>query len=72
MRGRPAVVLLLLPLLLAVFGFAPGPDMNSEEAQRAASSVPEISELLSHPTVESNAEYQPSDDAWRVLVRESV
>ncbi|CAA9435851.1 MAG: hypothetical protein AVDCRST_MAG37-952 [uncultured Rubrobacteraceae bacterium] len=72
MRLRPAVVLLLLPLLLAVFGFAPGPDMNSEEAQRAASSVPEISELLSHPSVESNAEYQPSDDAWRVLVRESV
>ncbi|HVF03169.1 MAG TPA: glycosyltransferase family 87 protein [Rubrobacteraceae bacterium] len=72
MRHRLVVLLLLLPLLLAVFGFAPGPEMSSEEAQRAASSVPEVADLLSHPTVKSTAEYQASDDAWRVLIRESV
>ncbi len=66
------LILLLLPLLLAVLGFAPGPEMDSEEARRVASYQPEIAELLSHPTVESTAEYQPSDDSWRVLLREKV
>ena len=70
MRGRPALVLILLPLLLAVFGFAPGPQMDSQEARQAASYVPEVADLLSHPTVESTAEYQPSGDSWRVLIRE--
>ncbi len=72
MRRRLVLVLLLLPLLLAVFGFAPGPDIDSDEARRAASYVPEIADLLSHPTVESTAEYQSSDDSWQVLIREKV
>jgi hypothetical protein len=46
--------------------------MDSEEAQQVASGVPEVRGLLSHPTVESTAEYQPSDDSWRVLLREKV
>jgi len=72
MRRRLVLVLLLLPLLLAVFGFAPGPDIDSDEARRAASYVPEIADLLWHPTVESSAEYQSSDDSWQVLIREKV
>ena len=71
-RRRLVHFILLLPLLLAVFGFAPGPDMESEEVQQVASDIPEVRDLLSHPTVESTAEYQPSDDSWRVLIREKV
>ena len=72
MRRRLMLILLLLPLLLAVFGFAPGPEIDSEEARRVASYVPEVADLLWHPTVESSPEDQPSDDSWQVLMREKV
>jgi hypothetical protein len=70
--GRLLLVLLLLPLLLFLLGFEPGVDMNSEEAQQAAEFVPELQELLSHPTVETSANYDPASDSWHVFLREDA
>ena len=70
--GRLLLVLLLLPLLLLVLGFEPGADMNSEEARQATVSVPELQEILSHPTVETSANYDPASDSWRVFLREDA
>ena len=70
--GRLLLVLLLLPLLAFVLGFKPGAAMNSEEARQAAVSVPELEELLSHPTVETSANYDPASDSWRVFLREDA
>ncbi|MBV9453698.1 MAG: DUF2029 domain-containing protein [Rubrobacter sp.] len=46
--------------------------MDSEEARRAASSVPQLDELLTHPTVNPSAEYNSTSDAWRVVLTEEV
>jgi hypothetical protein len=70
--GRLLLVLLLLPLLAFVLGFKPGADMNSEEARQAAVSVPKLEEPLSHPTVETSANYEPASDSWRVFLREDA
>ncbi|MDQ3965504.1 MAG: hypothetical protein M3246_03475, partial [Actinomycetota bacterium] len=66
------LVLLLLPLLLSILGFVPGPQTDSNEARRAASFVPEVAELLSHPTVRTSADYDPASDSWRVVLTEEV
>ena len=64
--------LLLLPLLSFVLGFGPGADMGSEEARRVAESEPEVRKILSHPTVESSADYDSKSDSWRVFFREDA
>ena len=71
-RWPPLLVLLLLPLLLPVLGFAPGAQTSSDEARRAASLAPEAAELLSHPTVETQAEYDPAGDSWKVTLTEEA
>ncbi|MDX6380375.1 MAG: hypothetical protein QOI57_1399, partial [Rubrobacteraceae bacterium] len=69
---RLVLVLLLLPLLLLVLGFESGAQTGSEEARQTASSVPEVQEILSHPTVETEASYNPANDSWHVMLREKV
>ena len=70
-RGyRPLLVILLLPLLLLIFGFVPGTQMSADEARKAASSEPAVEGLLSHPTVETSADYDPVSDSWQVILRE--
>ena len=64
--------LLFLPLLSFVLGFGPGADMGSEEARRVAESEPEVREILSHPTVESSADYDSKSDSWRVFFKEDA
>ncbi len=71
-RNCGSGLVFLLPLLLTVFGFVPGTQTSSEEAQRAASSAPEVGEVLSRPTVETSAEYDPVSDFWRVILREEA
>jgi hypothetical protein len=65
-------VLLLLPLILPVLGFESGRQTSSDEARQAAYSVPEVADLLSHPTVESSADYDPASDSWRVVLTEEA
>ncbi|HZY56196.1 MAG TPA: glycosyltransferase family 87 protein [Rubrobacteraceae bacterium] len=67
-----ALVFLLLPLLLPILGFVPGPQTDSDEARRTASFVPEVAELLSRPTVRTSADYDPASDSWRVVLTEEV
>jgi Glycosyltransferase family 87 len=62
----------LLPLLLLTVGFEPGSQLDSDEARRTAGLVPELDEILSHPTVESSAYYDPRRDSWRVILTEDV
>src|SRR5215210_1002462 len=69
---RQVLFLLLLPLLLPVLGLAPGPQISSDEARQAAFSAPEVNELLSQPTVETSAVYDPTNDYWWVVLREEV
>jgi hypothetical protein len=69
---RLAFVLLLLPLLLLVTGFEPGQQTDPDQARQTATDVPELSELLSHPTVESSAYYDPTSDSWRVVLTEEA
>ena len=71
-RYRGSSLVFLLPLLLTVFGFVPGTQSSSEEVRRAASSAPEVGEILSRPTVETSAEYDPVSDFWRVILREEA
>jgi hypothetical protein len=66
------LVLLLSPLLSFVVGFAPGAQTSAEEARWAASLAPEVEEILSHPTVETQASYRPRSDSWEVTLREDV
>ena len=66
------LVLLLLPLLFLTVGLEPGPQTSSEEARLTAGSVPELDELLSRPTVQSSAFYDPRGDSWRVVLTEEI
>lgn len=66
------VVSLLLLTLLLTAGFAPGAQTSSEEARRAAEFVPELDEVLSHPTVTTTADYDAVEDGWRVVLLEGV
>jgi Glycosyltransferase family 87 len=63
-------LILVLPLLLLMMGFAPGAQMNANEALQVASSlpVPEIKELLSHPGVEASADYNQTSDSWHIIL----
>ena len=69
---RVAPVVLLLPLLLFVAGFAPGMDMDERAVRKEASFLPELAAYHSKPTVEASASYDPESDAWRVVLREEV
>jgi hypothetical protein len=66
MRHRLAVLLLLLRCSSLSLG-SRRPRDELRGGKRAASSVPEIADLLSHPTVKSTAEYQASDDEGECL-----
>jgi hypothetical protein len=70
---RRAAMVSLLPLLLVfATGFTPGPQMGEQEARQKASFVPRLGEYHSKPTVETSAAYNPSTDAWRVVLSEEV
>jgi hypothetical protein len=53
-------------------GFEPGQQTDSDQARQTARDVPELSELLSHPTVKTSADYDPASDSWRVVLTEKV
>lgn len=63
---------LLLLTLLTLSGFAPGTQTSRDEALRAAGSTPELEEILSHPTVETSADYDLESDSWLVLLTETA
>ena len=68
-----AAIVSLLPLLLVfATGFTPGPQIGEQEARQKASFVPKLEEYYSKPTVETSAAYNPSTDAWRVVLTEDV
>jgi hypothetical protein len=69
---RRCVLVLLLPLLLLTVGFEPGTQLDPDEVRRTAGSVPEVADLLSHPTVETLTDYDPRGDYWRVFLTEEV
>jgi hypothetical protein len=70
---KRAAIVSLLPLLLAfATGFTPGPQASEQEAREKASFVPRLEEYHSKPTVETSAAYNPSRDAWRVVLTEEV
>ncbi len=64
------LLLALSPALSLTLGFVPGPQMGLEEARRAAEFVPEVDEILSHPTVTTSANYDVATDRWRVVLME--
>jgi hypothetical protein len=63
-------LLLLLPALLLVMGFAPGAKMNEHKVREAASSNPKLEKLLSYPTVKASADYDRASDSWHVVLTE--
>ena len=70
---KKSAIVSLLPLLLVfATGFTPGPQMGEQEARQKASFVPKLEEYHSKPTVETSAAYNPSRDAWRVVLTEEV
>jgi hypothetical protein len=71
-EARLSLALLMVALLLFTLGLVPGAQTSSEEAKRQARYVPEVSELLSKPTVEASADYDGVRDLWRVVLREQV
>ena len=68
---RPAV-LLLLPLLLFVFGFTSGNQMSVQGVISKVDKVPELSDIVSKPTVETSATYVPTTDTWQALLTETA
>src|SRR5215208_5278039 len=66
----PLALLLLLPALLLVMGFAPGAKMNEHQVREAASSNPKLENLLSYPTVKASADYDRASDSWHVILTE--
>jgi len=66
----PLALLLLLPALLLVMGFAPGAKMNEHQVREAASSNPKLENLLSYPTVKASADYDRASDSWHVVLTE--
>ena len=66
----PLALLLLLPALLLVMGFAPGAKMNEHQVREAASSNPKLEKLLSYPTVKASADYDRASDSWHVVLTE--
>jgi hypothetical protein len=69
---RLLLTLLLLPLLLPVLGLTPGAQTSEDEVRRAVGTVPEVQELLSHPTVNTSARYDAPSDSWEVILREET
>ena len=69
---RLLLTLLLLPLLLPVLGLTPGTQTSEDEVRRAVGTVPEVQELLSHPTVNTSARYDAPSDSWEVILREET
>src|SRR5215211_368886 len=66
----PLALLLLLPALLLVMGFAPGAKMNEQQVREAASSNPKLEKLLSYPTVKASADYVRASDSWHMILTE--
>ena len=69
---RRGLILLLLPGLLFLFGFTPGKQTSEKEAIETARYVPQVDELLSKPTVDVTAGYNPDLDIWQVALEEQV
>jgi hypothetical protein len=69
---KAAIVSLLSLLLVFATGFTPGPQMGEQEVRQKASFAPKLEEYHSKPTVETSAAYNPSTDAWRVVLTEEV
>ena len=69
---RLLLTLLLLPLLLPVLGLTPGAQTSEDEVRRAVGTVPEVQELLSHPTVNTSARYDAPSDSWEEILREET
>ncbi|MGB3683684.1 MAG: hypothetical protein WA990_14490 [Rubrobacteraceae bacterium] len=65
-------VLALVALLWFILAFAPGSQMNAEDAGQKASFVPELENLYSKPTVETSADYEPNTDSWNVTLTEQA
>lgn len=65
-------LLVLLPCLLLVLGFTSGRQTSEKEAVETARYVPQVGELLSKPTVDATASYQPDLDLWQVSLEEQV
>ncbi len=72
MKRLPATLLLLLPLLALVLGVAQGPRIDEQEARQKAEMAPKVATLVSRPTVETSATYDPGTDTWMVLLTEQV
>jgi hypothetical protein len=75
--GRPtlAAAVRLLPLvalLVLATGLAPGPRLDEEKAAEKANLVPRVAEYYDRPTVETTATYDPSADAWSVVLTEEA
>jgi hypothetical protein len=66
----PLALLLLLPALLLVMGFAPGAKMDEHQVREAASSNPKLEKLLSYPTIKASADYDRASDSWHVVLTE--
>jgi len=50
-------LLVLLPLLVLVMGFAPGPQLNELQVREKVERAPEVEEFVSKPTVEISSYY---------------
>ncbi|MDQ5814552.1 MAG: hypothetical protein M3289_07530, partial [Actinomycetota bacterium] len=59
-------------MLLPVLGLTPGAQTSEDEVRRAVGTVPEVQELLSHPTVNTSARYDAPSDSWEVILREET
>lgn len=67
-----SLITLLLPLLLLVFGAAPGQQTSEQGAEKQGSFIPKLGNLYSKPTVEPSAEYFPDLDEWQVTLVEQT
>ena len=72
LKSRKIPISLLLLTLLLLCGFAPGTQSSTDEVRRTAEFVPQLEEILSHPTVGTRADYDVATDAWRVTLTENA
>jgi hypothetical protein len=69
---KAGLALLLLPLLLLVLGIAADTRMSALEAREKAEAVPRLQDVLSNPSVETSASYEPATGVWLVLLTEEA
>lgn len=72
MKKTLCPLLVLLPLLVLVMGFAPGPQLNELQVREKVERAPEVEEFVSKPTVEISSYYDSGSDTWQVLLREDA